>query len=104
MALEVTDANFKELVLDSDKPAMVDFWAEWCGPCKMISPIIEELANENQGVNVGKVNVDENPELSMKYNIRSIPTILFFKGGEIVDKVVGAVPKAVLESKLSEHK
>ncbi len=103
MVVEFTDSNF-ETKVEGAELTIVDFWAEWCGPCKMISPIIEELANENQGVNVGKVNVDENPELSMKYNIRSIPTILFFKGGEIVDKVVGAVPKAVLESKLSEHK
>jgi len=101
MALEFTDANFKETVLDSDKVAIVDFWAPWCGPCKMVGPIVDELATDYEGQAViGKVNVDENSEISMNYGVRNIPTILFIKGGEVVDKVVGAVPKSVLEDKL----
>jgi thioredoxin 1 len=101
MAIEITDANFQELVLKSDKPVVLDFWAEWCGPCKMIGPFVEELAIEYEGKAViGKVNVDNNPAVSSEFGIRNIPTILFFKGGKIVDKQVGAVPKAVLENKL----
>jgi thioredoxin 1 len=101
MALEITDANFEELVLKSDKPVLVDFWAEWCGPCRMIGPIVEEMAGEYEGkAIIGKVNVDENPEISMKFGIRNIPTILFVKNGEIADKSVGAVPKGQLTSKL----
>ena len=101
MALELTDANFDELVLNSDKPVMVDFWAVWCGPCKMVGPIVEELSGEYDGkAVVGKVDVDNNPEISAKFGIRNIPTILFFKDGEIVDKSVGAVPKGQLEGKL----
>lgn len=101
MAIELTDSNFEELALKSDKPVMVDFWAEWCGPCRMVGPVVEELSKEYEGkVVVGKVNVDHNPNISMKYGIRSIPTILFFKNGEIVDRSVGAVPKAQLAGKL----
>jgi len=101
MALEITDQNFEELVMKSEKPVLVDFWAEWCGPCRMIGPIVEELANEyaDKAI-VGKVNVDLNPEVSAKFGIRSIPTILFIKNGEIVDKNVGAAPKAQLSAKL----
>jgi thioredoxin 1 len=101
MALEITDANFEELVLKSDKPVLVDFWAEWCGPCRMIGPVVEELHGEYEGKAViGKVNVDNNPNVSVQFGVRNIPTILFIKGGEVVDKVVGAVPKAQLASKL----
>ena len=101
MAVEFTDANFEELALNSDKPVMVDFWAEWCGPCRMVGPIVEELSNEYEGKAViGKVNVDQHPSISAKYGVRNIPTILFIKNGEVVDKQVGAVPKAALTQKL----
>jgi thioredoxin 1 len=101
MALEFTDSNFEELVLKSDKPVMVDFWAEWCGPCRMVGPVVEELGKEYAGkAVVGKVNVDNNPQTAMKYGIRSIPTILFIKNGQVVDRSVGAVPKSQLSQKL----
>ena len=94
MALEITDANFEELVLKSDKPVLVDFWAEWCGPCRMVGPVVEELSTEYAGkAVVGKVNVDNNSEISAKYGIRNIPTILFFKNGEVVEKHVGVAAK-----------
>ncbi|MCW5898555.1 MAG: thioredoxin [Flavobacteriales bacterium] len=101
MALEFTDSNFEELVLKSDKPVLVDFWAEWCGPCRMVGPVVEELAKEYDGKAViGKLNVDHNAAISMKYGIRSIPTLLVFKNGEVVDRAVGAVPKSALVQKL----
>ena len=104
MALEITDANFDEVVLKSDKPVLVDFWAEWCGPCRMVGPVVEELSKDYDGkAVVGKVDVDSNPGISMKYGIRNIPTLLIFKGGEIVDKQVGAVPKSVLAGKLENQ-
>jgi thioredoxin 1 len=104
MALEFTEANFEELVLKSDKPVLVDFWAEWCGPCRMVGPIVEELANDYEGKAViGKVNVDEHGEISAKYGIRNIPTLLVFKNGEIVDKQVGVAAKTALAAKLESH-
>ena len=101
MALEATDSNFEELVLKSDKPVIVDFWAEWCGPCRMVGPIVEEVGVEYEGkAVVAKVDVDSNPGITAKYGIRNIPTILFFKNGEIADKQVGAVPKSTIVNKL----
>lgn len=102
MAVEITDANFEELVMNSDKPVVVDFWAEWCGPCRMVGPIIEELSNEYEGrAVVGKVNVDHNRGISAKFGIRNIPSVLFFNNGEVVDKQVGAAPKAAYADKLN---
>ena len=101
MALEFTDNNLKDYIA-SGKPVVVDFWAEWCGPCRMITPIIEELAEAYEGrVEIGKMNVDDNTETPEEYGIRNIPTILFFKGGELVDKQVGALQKAALEDKIN---
>ena len=103
MAVEFTDANFEELAINSDKPVMIDFWAEWCGPCRMDDPIVKEMAVEYEGKAViGKVNVDNNPDISARFGIRNIPTIIFLKGGQMVDKSVGAVPKNILTEKL-EH-
>lgn len=105
MALELTDANFKTTVLDSDKLSVVDFWAEWCGPCRAIGPVIEELAKEYEGkVNIGKVNVDHNPQISLNYGITSIPAILFLKNGQVVDKLVGAQPKGNFVKKIEALK
>lgn len=104
MALKITDNNFTDTVVSSNQLVVVDFWAEWCGPCRAIAPAVEELANEYQGrAVVGKVNVDECPEVSMKYGIRSIPTILFLRNGEVVDKQVGLVPKSELAKKIETH-
>ncbi|MGN6618185.1 MAG: thioredoxin [Ilyomonas sp.] len=104
MAVELTDANFQSNVLENDKLTVIDFWAEWCGPCRAISPVIEELSKEYQGkVTVGKVNVDHNPNLSVNYGITSIPAILFIKDGKVVDKQIGAVPKSVLDKKIQAH-
>jgi thioredoxin 1 len=102
--MEVTDSNFQNEVLQSDKPVLIDFWAEWCGPCKMIAPMVEELAKEYDGkLKVGKVDVDSNQQTSMQYGIRSIPTLLIFKGGKVVDQLVGAVPKKMLAEKVAKH-
>jgi len=99
-AIEITDSNFEE-VISTDKPVLVDFWAEWCGPCKMIGPIVEELAGDMEGQAViGKLDVDSNPATSAKFGIRSIPTLLVFKGGQVVDKQVGVTTKSVLAQKL----
>ena len=104
MALELTDGNFQETVLDSDKLAIVDFWATWCGPCRMIAPIIDQLSDEYKDtVVIGKVDVDNNMEVPQKYGIRNIPTVLFIKNGEVVDKQVGAAPKSVFVSKIQQH-
>jgi len=100
---QFTDQDFDAEVLASEQPVLVDFWAEWCGPCHMIAPIMEEVANEYKDkVRVGKVNVDENPHISAKYGIRSIPSILLFKGGEVSQQIVGAVPKEHLTSMLDQ--
>jgi thioredoxin 1 len=102
MALEVNDGNFDEIVIGSDKPVIVDFWAEWCGPCRMVAPILEEISHEYAGkVLVTKCDVDSSPGVSARYGIRNIPTILFFKDGKIVDKQVGAVPKSNFITKLN---
>lgn len=98
-----SDDNFDSEALNSDLPVVVDFWAAWCGPCRMIAPIIEELATEYQGkVKVGKLDVDENQQTAIKYGVRSIPTVLFFKGGELKDTVIGAVPKSMFTEKLTK--
>ncbi|MEO8209760.1 MAG: thioredoxin [bacterium] len=102
--IELTDANFEQEVLKSDLPVLIDFWAVWCGPCKMIAPIVGELATEYEGkLKVGKLDIDNNQEVSIKYGIRSIPTLLIFKDGKIVDQIVGAVPKGSIVAKLEEH-
>ncbi|MBS1550064.1 MAG: thioredoxin [Bacteroidetes bacterium] len=104
MALEITDATFQEVVLNSDKPVLVDFWAVWCGPCRMLGPIIEEVAADFEGkAVVGKIDVDNNQQVSIDYGIRNIPTVLIFKNGEVVDKIVGVSPKEVIAEKLSAH-
>jgi len=101
MALEITDATFEEVVIKSDKPVLVDFWAAWCGPCRMVGPIIEQLADDYAGkAVVGKVDVDVNPEFAAKYGVRNIPTVLFFKNGEVVDKQIGAAPASAYQAKL----
>jgi thioredoxin 1 len=102
--IEVTDSNFEQEVIKSDIPVLLDFWAVWCGPCRVIAPIIEELAGEYDGrLKVGKLDVDNNAETAGKFGIRSIPTLLIFKGGEVVDRIVGAVPKNSLVEKVTPH-
>jgi thioredoxin 1 len=104
MALEFTDSNFQTEVLESDKLSVIDFWAEWCGPCRAIGPVIEELSKEYDGkVKIGKVNVDNKQQLSINYGITSIPAILFVKNGQVVDKLVGAQPKSNFVKKIEAH-
>jgi len=104
MAAVFTDSNFDTEVLQADKLSVIDFWAPWCGPCLALGPTIETLAKEYDGkVNIGKVNVDENPQLSINYGITSIPAVLFIKNGQVVDKQVGAAPKSVFEKKIQQH-
>jgi thioredoxin 1 len=99
--IEFTDANFQQEVLNSEVPVLVDFWAVWCGPCKIIAPYVEQIADEYQGkVKVGKLDVDNNPQVSMQYGIRSIPTLLIFRDGKIADQIIGAVPKQAIMQKL----
>jgi thioredoxin 1 len=102
--VEITDANFQEEVLNSSQPVLVDFWAVWCGPCKMIAPVVEEIAKEYNGkLKVGKMDVDSNPDTSVKFGIRSIPTLMIFKGGRVVEQIVGALPKRNLLEKIAPH-
>ncbi|MDD5987473.1 MAG: thioredoxin [Eubacteriales bacterium] len=95
--VEITKENFEQEVVGSDKPVLVDFWAAWCGPCRMVSPVVDEIAAEHGDIKVGKINVDEQPELAMKYGVMSIPTLIFFKDGEIAGKTIGAQPKEEIE-------
>ncbi len=101
--LQVTDENFEQEILKSDIPAMVDFWAEWCGPCKMVGPVVEQLAKEYEGkVKIGKMNVDENRQTPAKYGIRAIPTLILFKDGQVAQMIVGAQPKSAIEEELKK--
>jgi thioredoxin 1 len=100
----VNESNFQQEVIESNVPVLVDFWAEWCGPCRMIGPIVDELSKELEGqLKVGKVNVDLDPTIAQKYAVRNIPTLLVFKGGDVVDKIIGALPKPQLVNKLQSH-
>lgn len=104
MAVEITEQNFEELVLKSDKPVLLDLWAAWCGPCRMVGPIVDEIYDEyKEKAVIAKLNVDENPNVSSKLGVRNIPTILYFKNGEVVDKQIGAAPKAMLTTKLEQQ-
>ncbi|MBQ8133587.1 MAG: thioredoxin [Clostridia bacterium] len=102
MPVEITIQNFEEEVLKSDQPVLIDFWAAWCGPCRMLSPVVDEVAEENPQIKVGKVNVDEQNELAAKFGIMSIPTLLFFKDGKNIDSSLGVVPKSAIEKMIAE--
>ncbi len=100
----ITDGNFEQEVLNSNLPVLIDFWAEWCAPCRMVDPIVEEIANDYEGkLKVGKLDVDANPQVSMKYGVRSIPTLLVFRDGRVVEQIIGAIPKRHLLDKISSH-
>jgi thioredoxin 1 len=102
---EFTDNNFEQEVLSSAQPVLVDFWAPWCGPCRMIAPMVEELANENRGsFKIGKINIDDNPSAAQTYGVSSIPTLMIFKGGEVVDRFIGVRPKTQLQSAIDQAK
>lgn len=101
--LNLTSENFESAVLQSDKPVFVDFWAPWCGPCKVMSPIVEELASEMEGVVIGKLNVDESPDIAQKFNILSIPTFIIFKAGQVVEQFSGSMTKDQLRAKIEQH-
>ncbi|MCK4648750.1 thioredoxin [bacterium] len=104
MEVTLTEENFKKEVLESDLPVLVDFWASWCGPCQIVGPIVEEIAKEYEGrLKVGKLNVDEGRNIASQYRIMSIPTLMIFKGGEVVDQIIGALPKPALEEKIKQH-
>ena len=102
--IEFTDSNFQAEVLNSSEPVLVDFWAPWCGPCRMIAPVVEELASENSGVKIGKINIDDSPDAAQQYGVSSIPTLMIFKNGEIVDRFVGVKPKNQLQEALNAAK
>lgn len=102
-ATALTDAEFASRVLEADKPVLVDLWAEWCGPCRKVGPIVDEIANEQDGLDVYKLNVDEHPQVSRNYGVMSIPTLLLFKDGELVNRIVGAKPKAALLAEVTPH-